>query len=307
MPIELATSETDNEPLNMWQKFLILLKVSRPPLWIALPLVFCLGLAYGKQGLTEPAFSFTPLIILQMLMLSFPICLFTFGLNDIYDCKSDKINPRKKGIEGNFLQAENHRFVKIASLWVGILFCGVSLATANLVNIYFAVTALVMSYVYSTPPWRLKTRPPLDAISGGIIGFLVPFALGYSFVDDATALPFHAYCFTLCVMGFHTFSTIMDYNVDKLSGDRTFAVAFGKRVAALFPAAIFLFTVFFIHVSYVKAFFIFCIFLFIMVSVIPSERLARYSFLVIFMGAVIIVSVWIGTLIIYYDLSKAFQ
>ena len=96
----------------MWQKFLILLNVSRPPLWIALPLVFCLGLAYGKHGLTDPIFHFSPLMILQMLMLSFPICLFTFGINDVYDYKSDKINPRKQGIEGTILSDEHHRLVK---------------------------------------------------------------------------------------------------------------------------------------------------------------------------------------------------
>jgi len=282
-----------------WQKFLILLKVSRPPLWIAVPLVFCLGLAYGKHGLTDPVFHFSPLMILQMLMLSFPTCLFTFGINDVYDYESDKMNPRKQGIEGTILSDEHHRLVKKSVLWTGIAFCAVSLMTLNPLNIFYAVSLLVMSYVYSVPPWRLKTRPPLDAISGGIIGFLAPFAMAYSFVDDATVLPFHAYCFTLCVMGFHTFSTIMDYNVDKQSGDRTFAVAFGKRTAALFPTGVFLFTIFFIHVIYVHAFFIFCLLLFITVFIVPSERLARYFFLAIFTAAVVVVSVWVG--VFFFD------
>lgn len=283
----------------MREKYLILLKVSRPPLWLALPLVFCLGLAYGKHGLTDPVFHFTPLMILQMLMLSFPICLFTFGINDVYDYKSDKINSRKLGVEGTILPDEYHDFVKKAVLGTGIAFSSVSLMTLNPINIFFAVTIVVLSYVYSAPPWRLKTRPPLDAISGGIIGFLAPFAMGYSFVDDATALPFHAYCFTLCVMGLHAFSTIMDYDVDKRSGDQTFAVAFGKRAAALFPAIIFLFTIIFIHVIYVKVFFVLCIFLFLVVFFIPSERIARFIFLSIFLVTVIVVSVWIGSLIVY--------
>lgn len=275
------------------------MQVSRPPLWVALPLVFCLGLAYGRHGLIYHEFSFSPLVIIQMLMLSFPICLFTFGLNDIYDYKSDKINPRKNGIEGMLLPVQYHRLVMTAAVLVGIVLFCISLATANPINVFFTVTILVMSYVYSAPPWRLKTRAPLDIIAGGIIGFLTPFALGFSFVDDAAALPFHAYCFTFCVMGFHAFSTIMDYDVDKRSGDLTFAVAFGKRAAALFPAGVFIFTSIFIHVIYVKVFFIFCMFLFMVVSIIPSERIARISFISIFLGAVIIVTVWIGSLIDY--------
>jgi len=281
----------------MLRKFLILLKISRPPLWVALPLVFCMGLAYGQRGLTSPEFHFTPLIILQMFMLSFPICLFTFGLNDVYDYASDQLNPRKKGIEGIILKTRYHRMVKIAALAVGIVFLCISAATVNLANVYFSVTLLCLSYVYSAPPWRLKIRPPLDVVSAGILGFFAPFALGYSFVDDATALPLHAYYFTCCVMGLHAFSTIMDYDVDKRSGDRTFAVAYGKRAAALLPGAIFLCSLFIVRVNYIRGFFMACLIVFIVVAVKPSEKIARYSFLAMFLGAVAIVSVWIASFV----------
>ena len=283
----------------MWHDILILLKVSRPPLWGALPLVFCLGLAYGKRGLTSPDFQFAPLMLLQILMLSFPICLITFGLNDIHDYASDRINPRKRGMEGIFLPAQYHKLVGRTALAAAVVFFAVSLATLSPPNVFFTMTLLVLSYVYSTPPWRLKTKPPLDAVVAGIIGFMSPFSLGYSFVDDATALPLHAYLFTFCVMSLHAFSTIMDYDVDKISGDRTFAVAFGKRTAALLPAVIFLFAIYFIHVIYVKVFFVLCIVLFLVVFFIPSERMARYAFLSIFIGAIIVVSIWIGELIIH--------
>jgi len=295
----MPVSRGNNLTLQMMcRKFLILLKVSRPPLWIALPLVFLMGLAYGQRGLTSPAFHFTPLMIFQMFMLSFPICLFTFGLNDVYDYASDQLNPRKKGIEGIILESRYHRMVKIAALGMGIVFLCVSAATANLANIYFAVTLLCLSYVYSTPPWRLKIRPPFDVVSAGILGFFAPFALGFSFVDDATALPLQSYYFTCCVMGFHAFSTIMDYDVDKRSGDRTFAVAYGKRAAALFPAVIFLCSLFIVRVNYIRGFFMACLIMFIVVAVKPSEKIARYSFLAMFLGAVAIVSVWIASFVL---------
>jgi 4-hydroxybenzoate polyprenyltransferase len=282
----------------MWRRVLFLLKISRPPLWIALPLVFCMGLAYGQRGLTDPSFRFTPLIILQLFLLSFPICLFTFGLNDIHDQKSDQMNPRKRGIEGIRLLTRHHGMVRTAALWVGILFLSVSAATANPANVYFAATLLCLSYVYSTPPWRLKTRPPFDVISAGILGFFAPFGLGFSLVDNATALPHQAYYFTCCVMGFHAFSTIMDHDVDRRIGDRTFAVAYGKRAAALFPAAIFLFSLFVVRVNYIRGFFMACLLLFMATAVFPSERVARYSFLALFLAAVAIVGVWIAPLVL---------
>jgi 4-hydroxybenzoate polyprenyltransferase len=295
-------SRCDEQPsygsVNMWRRVLILLKISRPPLWIALPLVFSMGLAYGQRGPADPSFRFTPLIVLQMCLLSFPFCLFTFGLNDIHDHVSDQMNPRKRGIEGIRLEIRDHGMIRIAAFGVGIVFLCVSAATVNLANVYFAVTLLCLSYVYSAPPWRLKTRPPLDVISAGILGFFAPFALGYSFVDDATVLPLQAYYFTCCVMGFHAFSTIMDYDVDKRVGDRTFAVAYGKRAAALFPAAIFLWSLFIVRVDYIRIFFMACLALFIVVAVIPSERIARYSFLAMFLGAVVVVSVWIAPFVL---------
>lgn len=256
-------------------------------------MIYCLGLVYGQNGLTDSSFRFTPIIMLQMFMLSFPICLFIFGLNDVYDQPSDRINPRKKGLEGIRLDPSYHDVVKMGSLVAGIAFLGIAMATGNLINIYFAITILCLAYVYSVPPWRLKIRAPFDVISAGILGFFAPFALAYSLVDDVKTIPFQVYYFTLCVMGLHAFSTIMDYTVDQCVGDQTFAVTFGKRIAALFPAVIFLCTPFFIHVMYIRIFFMFCLFLCIVVTFIPSEKLARYSFLTMFIGTFSVLSIWI--------------
>ena len=278
----------------MWPKIILLLKISRPPLWIALPLVFCMGLVYGKHGpASDPAFQCTALTILQMILLSFPACLFTFGLNDVHDYASDLTNPRKGGVEGALADPSHHRLVVRTAIAAGLAILLASATTANPANLFFTVAFLVLAYTYSTPPWRLKVRPPLDVISAGIIGFLAPFALGFSFVDNALALPLQAYYFTFCVMGFHAFSTIMDYSVDKGIGDRTFAVAYGKRTAALFPAVIFLCSLFMVSVPYVKGFFIACSAVSVLVAVFPSEKLARYSFLAMFLAAAASVVFWV--------------
>lgn len=237
-------------------------------------------------------------MVVQLLMLTFPVCLFTFGLNDIHDEAADQLNPRKKGMEGIKIPEGSHKLVKVSASWAGLLFLLASAASANPVNIYFAVTLLATSYVYSTPPWRFKTRPPLDIITAGILGFLAPFGMGFSFVDNALDLPVHAYFFTLCVMGFHAFSTISDYSVDKKIGDRTFAVAFGKRAASLFPAVIFLCGFLLIRVDYVRIFFLICAVLSSLSAVFPSERLARYSCIAMFLGAAFISGFWIWGLVI---------
>lgn len=300
---------TKNPPVNFRQSkmnrlpradikniFLLLIKISRPPLWPALPLVFCLGLAYGKDGLGNPHFRWNALMVLQMVWLSFPVCLYTFGINDIFDFASDMLNPRKNSLEGIRLDKRHHRLVEAAALGAAILFLFLSVLTRNFLNLFYTSAILCLAYVYSAPPWRLKRRPPLDVLSAGIMGFLAPFGLGFGFADNAAALPPQAYYFTFCVMGFHAFSTIMDYDVDKKVGDSTFAVAFGKRAAAALPGLIFLLSPWFVGVFYIKIFFMTCSFFCLLTVMHPSEKLARYLFLFMYLGAVMTLGIWIFSL-----------
>jgi 4-hydroxybenzoate polyprenyltransferase len=275
------------------KKILLLINISRPPLWLALPLIFCLGLAYGQNGFGDPRFRWSALMVLQMVWLSFPICLYTFGLNDIFDEASDKINPRKGGLEGIRLDQRHRRLIKKAALGAGIIFLSLSFLTRNVFNIFYTSTILCLAYVYSAPPWRLKTRPPLDVVSAGIMGFLAPFGLGFGFVDHAAALPLQAYYFTFCVMGFHAFSTIMDYDVDKKAGDITFAVAYGKRIAAALPGIVFLLGPFFVEAFHVKIFFLLCASLSFFTAMYPSEKLARHFFLLMYPAAVLTLALWL--------------
>ena len=284
----------------VWNKLLLLIKVSRPQFWVMPPLAFCIGLSYGRFGLAYSGFQFTPLIILQMLLLSFPFCLFAFGINDIYDYESDKISPRKKTvfqlsstIEGIKLEKKDHQFIKKTAAFITFLLLFVSILTKNLLNIFYTITLLLFVYTYSTPPWRLKVRPPLDSTSAGIFCSLAPFALGFSFVDNALNIPLQIYLLTFCMMGLHSFSTIMDYEVDKKCGDTTFAVVYGKRWASFFPAIFLSLTIFFINEKIYKIYCALCIILFIFITIFPSEKYARFAFILIFLSVIIVSLIWL--------------
>jgi 4-hydroxybenzoate polyprenyltransferase len=252
-----------------------------------------MGVAYGLEGPKNLFFLIDPLMTLQMVFLSFPMCFFVFGLNDIQDFSADILNPRKTKLEGFILHSHSQKTVRKIALLFAAIFLFISVVSKNLLNFYFSITFLVVSYTYSVPPWRLKTRPPLDAVAGGIIGFFAPFGLGYSFAGETRFFPLQAFYFTFCVMGFHAFSTIMDYEADKQAGDRTFAVAYGKRAAALIPALITSPGPLVVHSGFVKIFFLFCSLLFFFVFCYPSEKLARYFFLVIYATSFSTLVVWL--------------
>lgn len=264
------------------KNLLLLLKTSRPFGWIIAPIVFLIGISSSSAELT-----FLP--ILQILLLSFPYCVFLYGVNDVYDYESDRLNPRKKLVEGIKLKPRYHSFVKRVSYTIALLMILTSLFSLNITNILGIFLLLFFSYFYSAPPLRFKEKPLLDSFSNGILYFFAPFVMGFSFNDTILDIPIKTYLITACVMGIHSFSTIMDYSIDKKVGDKTFAVVFGKRMASLFALVIFVLTLIFakFETAIINYYLIFCTVLFLIISIFPSEKLASLSFKLVFIGFII--------------------
>lgn len=279
---------------------LLLIGVSRPVGWTTFPAFFLMG--FVSSGGT----TITPLFILQVLLLSFPFCIAGYGLNDIYDYESDKLNPRKGMVEGIKLEPEYHSFVKNVSFFVISLLLLTSFLTLNITNILGMVLLGFFGYFYSAPPLRFKEKPPLDSFVNGIIYFFAPFLLGYSFSNSFflktgnDVLLIGVCLMTAMVMGFHAYSTIMDYSVDKKIGVKTFATIFGKRSASFFALLVSIVTLLFANslilfkpVTYY--FFGFCSLLFFITLVFPSEKLARRGFLLLWLGFIFWPIIWLLT------------
>jgi len=279
---------------------LLLIAVSRPAGWLSFPALFLMG-SVSSGGTT-----ITPLFISQILLLSFPFCIFVYGINDIYDYESDKINPRKGLFEGIVLQPEYHSFVKhVAFFSISLLFF-TSLLTLNIFNILVVALLVPLGYFYNAPPVRLKERPPLDSIINGIGYFFAPFFLGFSFsssffLNAGKGIFWIGVCLiTVVVMGFHSYSTIMDYSVDKKAGMKTFATVFGKRSAAFFALLVSTLALFFSNSSILfnpvtSYYFGFCSLLFFITLALPSEKLARWGFGLMFSGFVLWPIIWLLT------------
>jgi len=269
--------------MNTKNKFLLLLKTSRPIFWIVLPLIFLISLFISGAELSI-------LSIIQLLALSFPYCIFLYGINDVYDYESDKLNPRKNLVEGIKLEKKHHGFIKQVSYYImgGLLVS--SLLTFNLTNIIGMVLLLFFSYFYSAPPLRLKVLPPLDSFANGMLYIYAPALLGFSFGGSFLEFPIKAYFVIACGIGFHALSTIPDYTVDKKVGDKTFAIVYGKRSAAIFAIIIFLITLFFSRIQNLAAnyYLIACMVVAIVLLVRPSEKLALYLLKTLFAGFVLL-------------------
>lgn len=282
----------------MRERIVLFLRISRPVTWVIVPMIFLLGFTYYGAKLALVS-------LLQLVLLSFPYSIFLYGINDIFDYKSDQINPRKQIPLGTKLEKAHHSVVWKVSLIIGLVLLSSAMMTLNLWNILIMCLLLFFSYQYSAPPLRLKERPPLDSISNGFIYFYAPVVLGASYSVPPFEIPFQLYFITVCVMSVHSLGTIMDYSVDKMVGDRTLAVVFGKRAASLFSLLIFTWAYFFAGYqgTVVHPYLLLCSMLAFFITLYPSERLTTAFFYIMGIGFIIVAIILIQYCLFYWNFS----
>ena len=208
--------------------------------WISRPLFWIGPFAAYKAGLWAAGLNTGPFEWLELFLLAFPLSLFIYGLNDIYDIKYDQRNPRKETpVWGARISEEdvpwlkNWCYISAAALLI------VAFSTLNPLHILFAVFGLAVAYAYSAPPIRLKERPILDSIAAMGYG-LFAFGMAFTLSGSAEFLDWKFLLLCMNLSAFHALSTIMDMDEDRKAGARTFSTVLGGRAAALFAAAIFL-------------------------------------------------------------------
>lgn len=260
-------------------KLLFLIQVSRPIIWPVLPLVYGLGLDASHAPLSAAA-------IIQIVLLTFPTNLVGCGLNDIYDYESDRRSPRRRAIWGALVRNEDRPLVFRASLFMMPLIVLGACLTRNWDNIVATVSLLLVAWLYSVPPLRLKERPPLDSLSNGLGYFLLPFTMGYSLNADPRTMPLKYYLLALCVCGIHALATAADFDADRAAGHRTMAVAFGRRAAAAIAFAAFSLTFFFadFHGTAVRIYLAICSIATLAAVMFPGDRVIAGACVTVFAG-----------------------
>jgi 4-hydroxybenzoate polyprenyltransferase len=247
-----------------------------------LPLVYALGLNASHAPLSVAA-------IIQIVLLTFPMNLIGCGLNDIYDYESDRRSPRRRAIWGAVVRREDRPLVFRASLAMMPVIVLAACATRNWNNIVATVSLLLVAWLYSVPPLRLKERPPLDSLSNGLGYFLLPFTMGYSLNADPHTMPLKYYLLALCVCGVHALATAADYEADRAAGHRTLAVKFGRRPAAAVAFATFLLAWLFgdFQGVAVRAYIVYCAIATLMVTLIPHSIVITAACVTIFAGFIV--------------------
>jgi len=199
---------------------------ARPLLHLPIWTVYLISLHYHHR-LSGENLGWTDLAVMAGMSL---LCAGAAYLNQVYDFESDRINRKVGFLQRGFLDRTrlSAGFV-VASL--------IPLAMAPLISrflLFVFAQLLVLSYVYSAPPFRLKDRPV-----GGLFanvwahGLLVPVAV----MPDMTihnaglldwSIPIY---FFFAVGATHVLTTLPDRVGDVAVGKRTLAVVLGRRGA----------------------------------------------------------------------------
>lgn len=200
---------------------------SRPRFWLYLAGPVMVGVAYGAP--TAPALT-GPVAAALFAYFLVPANVFLYGVNDLFDADIDRHNPKKDDRE---LRYEGGRLTPVAVAASGLLALSLVFvlpATA----LPWLVGFLALAVAYSAPPFRLKTRPPLDSVSNGL--YVLPGACAYVALSGTQPPLLVLGGAWLWTMGMHTFSAVPDIGPDRAAGIDTLATALGRRRALAYCA-----------------------------------------------------------------------
>jgi len=196
------------------------LKLSRPRFWIYLLGPYLVGLAA-----TGDQFLFTTEIFVFLLFFLFPANFFLYGINDIFDYETDRFNPKKVEYEVTVTPKQQKKlFAKI--LLIIFPFFIYSL----FISVEFSIILLIftiLSFEYSAPPIRAKTKPFLDMLFNSL--YILPAFLGYLLVTGSTPLGWAFVGGVLWAMAMHAYSAVPDIQIDKKAGMTTIATFLGFK------------------------------------------------------------------------------
>ena len=197
-----------------------LLKVSRPRFWFYIFGPYIVGLIAGAATRNDLLDWRTALFAAYFL---FPANLLIYGINDIFDFDTDKLNEKKVEYE-TLVDRSRHRSLAI---WIAVFNLPFILAALIFVpNTWISLAGfLFFSIFYSAPPIRAKSKPFLDSAFN--ILYVFPGVFGYQLLSGGFP-PFQILIAAgLWTAAMHAYSAIPDIEADEQAKLATIATVCG--------------------------------------------------------------------------------
>jgi 4-hydroxybenzoate polyprenyltransferase len=205
-----------------------ILIASRPFSWVNTAYVFVAGAVIGS-GWGWRA-------LLGGLYFTLPYNLLLYGVNDIFDFESDRLNSRKNSIEGAVVRPARFRALALAIAATNIPFLAALFATSTPRAAAALAFLLFTTLTYSVPPLRCKEIPFLDSFASAT-HFVTPLMFGLLYGRAGVFPWLEIAAFTLWAMASQAFGAIQDITPDRAAGLASIATFLGMRGTARFSLA----------------------------------------------------------------------
>ena len=205
-----------------------LLQISRPRFWIYLLGPYLIG----------SVIVFDPMQIiwqwqfwLGFIYFTLPANLLIYGINDIFDYETDKLNPKKQHYEALVTPTE----YTLVWTWIGATNIPLILALywINPLTLFGWIGFIILGVQYSAWPIRAKAKPLLDSIFN--ILYIFPGIIGYALLANKLNLDWRLLLSAgLWTMAMHTYSAIPDIEADRVSHTPTIATVLGAKLTLIY-------------------------------------------------------------------------
>ena len=200
------------------ERVLRLVALSRPRFWVYLVGPWAVGVvATGER----PGAA----VLLLGLYCTLPANLLIYGINDLFDRPTDRLNGKKGSYEA-LLDPSEDRPLRTAILLTNLPFLAL-LPFLPLASIAWLAVFLVLGVGYSAPPLRFKARPGLDAASNFL--YAAPGFAAYAAAPAAAPQPLLVLAATLWCAAMHADSAVPDIAADRSASVPTIATRLGDR------------------------------------------------------------------------------
>jgi len=176
-------------------------------------------------------------VVLLMFWFMLPGALFFNAINDVYDWETDKLNPRKQGVEMASDESDQKKlFITAAiSLFSAVVF--LPFVSGSFLFVFCVWS--VMIGVYNIPPLRFKARPILNVLFGGVAHYVPIAVMGFVFTSgNFPSVEYIILGILFMAAGHLAAGDAMDIPYDKQAGIQTLGVVIGSGRSTLALACV---------------------------------------------------------------------
>lgn len=205
-----------------------ILKISRPRFWLYEAATF--GLIGVAAGANTASFLTLPHFWIFFLYFLISANILIYGINDIFDYETDKLNQKKVLYEG-LITPDKRRSVWLWIIATTVPFLFFIPTTPPLLLSFGAF--LFFAVFYSAPPIRAKALPFIDSFFSAA-HYVATGVFGYYLVGGAGIPVLGVVAGMLWAIAMHAYSAIPDISADAQAGLTTTAIVLGKKQTIFF-------------------------------------------------------------------------